>query len=322
MYPNSPESLLPWPDGLYPLIVKAELLAEEAPNHKKKALPRAKVTLLRDNVPIAWTSYDSRQVVGPEPVPIGRPDALWRALVEPGDYVVEFDDGRTVVEREVHVQDPVGELQEVTFRDGDPLWIRPGRWDAYVVKENGYRKLPIEPGGVVFDGGAHIGTFTRDALARGASEVIAYEPEPINLSLLERNIGDRNVVVRPGILSRGTGEETLYISLAGEGGGNALHSIHRAQAKRAPLAVPAFDFQEELEAYRPSTVKLDIEGSEYDLDLRMPDFVQHVAIELELKTKYVPQAREVAALMERQGFELLTKIYYDAWASVGVWTRG
>jgi FkbM family methyltransferase len=45
-------------------------------------------------------------------------------------------------------------------------------------------------GDIVIDLGANVGTFTRYALNRGASKVIAFEPEPSNLERLRRGFAD------------------------------------------------------------------------------------------------------------------------------------
>lgn len=48
----------------------------------------------------------------------------------------------------------------------------------------------VQPGDVVVDVGAHVGTFTQHALARGASHVIMVEPDPINQECIRRNYRD------------------------------------------------------------------------------------------------------------------------------------
>ncbi|MEO7650768.1 MAG: FkbM family methyltransferase, partial [Bryobacteraceae bacterium] len=45
----------------------------------------------------------------------------------------------------------------------------------------------VQPGDVVLDCGAHVGVFTDLALRRGASRVVAIEPDPMNLECLRRN---------------------------------------------------------------------------------------------------------------------------------------
>lgn len=46
----------------------------------------------------------------------------------------------------------------------------------------------IQPGDVVFDGGAHVGLFARAALRAGASKVVAIEPSAPNLECFRRNL--------------------------------------------------------------------------------------------------------------------------------------
>src|SRR5689334_25347188 len=46
----------------------------------------------------------------------------------------------------------------------------------------------VHEGDVVLDCGAHVGVFTHFALQRGASKVVAIEPDPVNLECLRRNL--------------------------------------------------------------------------------------------------------------------------------------
>src|SRR5450755_2916657 len=48
----------------------------------------------------------------------------------------------------------------------------------------------LRPNDVVVDLGAHVGVFTRYALYRGASCVIAFEPEPFHFECLKRGFAD------------------------------------------------------------------------------------------------------------------------------------
>lgn len=46
----------------------------------------------------------------------------------------------------------------------------------------------VQPGDVVLDAGAYVGTYTRHALERGAKLVVAIEPSPISVECLRRNL--------------------------------------------------------------------------------------------------------------------------------------
>jgi FkbM family methyltransferase len=90
------------------------------------------------------------------------------------------------------------------------------RWMAELNPSEGVR-----PGDIVIDCGAHVGVFTHTALARGASQVVAVEPEPSNLECLRRNFATeiatgRVIVVgvgvwdSPGILRLNIAEDKLW----------------------------------------------------------------------------------------------------------------
>ena len=49
-----------------------------------------------------------------------------------------------------------------------------------------HESVSVAPGDIVLDTGSHLGTFTQCALKRGAQQVIAFEPEPTNISCFKR----------------------------------------------------------------------------------------------------------------------------------------
>jgi FkbM family methyltransferase len=51
-------------------------------------------------------------------------------------------------------------------------------------------KVQIRKGDIVLDLGAHLGTFTRFALQRGAAKVIAFEPEPSQIACLKQTFAE------------------------------------------------------------------------------------------------------------------------------------
>jgi FkbM family methyltransferase len=74
----------------------------------------------------------------------------------------------------------------------------------------------VRPGDVVLDCGANVGVFTRAALERGASRVIAIEPGPENVESLRRNfakeIAEGRVTVVPKGVWHESGELELRVS--------------------------------------------------------------------------------------------------------------
>ena len=63
----------------------------------------------------------------------------------------------------------------------------------------------VHPGDVVFDCGAHVGTYTRESLKAGARLVVAIEPAPDNLEYLRRNLAKEIAAGQGSWFQRGFG---------------------------------------------------------------------------------------------------------------------
>jgi FkbM family methyltransferase len=70
--------------------------------------------------------------------------------------------------------------------------LDPAKGSAYSLKEHVAHTMPsgfsLTSHSCILDVGAHIGVFSRLALAEGCRRIIAYEPEPTNFELLARNL--------------------------------------------------------------------------------------------------------------------------------------
>jgi FkbM family methyltransferase len=139
---------------------------------------------------------------------------------------------------------------------------------SIVVNEQHKRKVyergpvAIRAGDVVFDGGSHLGAFTRFALQHGAGLVVAFEPEPTNIACykrtFEREIAAGRVILveaalweKPGTLDFTTGVH----SAAGQ--------VHPATGNPSAQIVPATTIDEtvaRLKLDRLDFIKLDSEG--------------------------------------------------------------
>lgn len=124
------------------------------------------------------------------------------------------------------------------------------------------KDVQVRPGDVVLDAGSHLGTFSRYALDRGASLVVAFEPDPVNIECFKRTfrqeIANGRVILveaavwhEPGVLRFSPG------SLANTGAGMI--------AEAGEVEVPATTLDDtvaRLGLDRVDFVKMDIEGSE------------------------------------------------------------
>ncbi|HEY3441779.1 MAG TPA: FkbM family methyltransferase [Paludibaculum sp.] len=122
----------------------------------------------------------------------------------------------------------------------------------------------VQPGDVVVDVGAHIGTFGDDALRRGAAKVIMVEPDPVNVECLRRNFAEeiasgKVVVVPEGAWSK---RDRLRLSVGVSNSGTGSFVFKNGQ-EFAEIAVrPLDEVLGSLGIERVNFIKMDIEGAE------------------------------------------------------------
>jgi FkbM family methyltransferase len=181
----------------------------------------------------------------------------------------------------------VGELQaasRITERDGNlNLWTTPhGHYwmpsgDKEVLmsllteQEHLIYGAPgdrgVHPGDVVLDCGAHVGTYTREALKTGAKLVVAIEPAPDNLLCLRRNLAKeiaegRVIVVPKGVWDQ-KGQLTFHVDKANSAGDSIVFGDQPTQPGDIRIEVTTIDqIARELKLSTVNLIKMDIEGSE------------------------------------------------------------
>ena len=124
----------------------------------------------------------------------------------------------------------------------------------------------VQPGDVVLDCGAHVGTFTRAALDAGAKLVVAIDPSPPVLKALKRNVAEgvaegRVVIVEKGVWNR---EDVLPFIMTQDNHGTHHLSLG-APEEPSVVSVPLTTIDNlvaELNLGRVDFIKMDIEGSE------------------------------------------------------------
>jgi FkbM family methyltransferase len=120
----------------------------------------------------------------------------------------------------------------------------------------------IRPGDVVVDCGAHVGVFTRHALVRGASKVIAVEPAPDPLECLRRNLAREIADGRVVIISKGIWDSQGELSFALNGNADAAGSFVHKGSSAPQIVVPVTTIDALVAEYGPVTlIKADIKGA-------------------------------------------------------------
>lgn len=141
------------------------------------------------------------------------------------------------------------------------IFYRKSRWMSVDATD----LVPIQPGDVVMDAGAHLGESTRNALGLGASMVIAIEPSPDNVRAFRRNLatqiaGGRIVIVEKGVYDH---EGVLEFENHKSWDGQFVdeHGAHGGKIEQLPVTtIDALVAQ--LKLTRLDFIKMDIEGSE------------------------------------------------------------
>ena len=123
----------------------------------------------------------------------------------------------------------------------------------------------VQPGDVVLDCGAHIGTFTRAALARGARQVVAIEPLPIAQECLRRNLSAEMAAGRVVLCPKGVWDRESTLELKLERGNTGASSVVLDRGGGSAVTVPLTTIDKlvrDLRLERVDFIKMDIEGAE------------------------------------------------------------
>ena len=124
--------------------------------------------------------------------------------------------------------------------------------------------LAPQPDDVVIDCGAHVGTFADMALGRGASKVIAIEPDPTHVECLRRNFSEEikngRVIVIPKAVWSKPGTMKLTIGTKNSGMNSLVNEVG---SQTIDVEVTTVDeIVAGLNLDRVDYIKMDIEGAE------------------------------------------------------------
>jgi len=211
---------------------------------------------LAGHLPYLPWSQIRREAVSGYPAYYQSEDAIQRSIQLLGEKVVA---GRKLEQ----YQTPLG-----------ALWIpAPGRellswlvFEPTVQQVCESTDVRLHPGDTVIDGGAHVGTFTRYALQRGAARVIVVEPEPLNIVCLEANLAPEIASGKVHLVKAGIWDQKTFLALSDSSSNSAGHSFVREVADSRKVngipLVPIDEIVQELGLDRVDFIKMDIEGAE------------------------------------------------------------
>jgi FkbM family methyltransferase len=124
----------------------------------------------------------------------------------------------------------------------------------------------VRAGDIVLDCGAHVGVFTRVAIAAGAKLVVAIEPAPRNLECLRRNMAREIAAGRVVVIAEGVWDQkgTLPLHMdPANSAGNSLLNGEKPRPVHIDVPLTTIDLlAQRLKLERVDFIKMDIEGAE------------------------------------------------------------
>jgi FkbM family methyltransferase len=120
-------------------------------------------------------------------------------------------------------------------------------------------------GDVVIDGGSHLGVFTRIAVLRGASRVVAFEPQPDLVACFRRTFAKEIASGQVTMVAKAVWDQPG--TLAFEGAGLGFHAVDSqiSVSSTTGRLMPVTTIDDTVEALglkRVDFIKMDIEGAE------------------------------------------------------------
>jgi len=207
----------------------------------------------------------------------------------------------------------------VNVRGGVKFWVRVNTSDIFAIWEIWNAKIyddarfTIREGDTILDIGAHIGVFSvRAARLAHRGHVYAFEPSSKNYAMLIKNLqlnGLDNLHVENFAVSDKSGAIPFYIPANNGVMGSLFHNSSRFTEMVQVTTLADIIAKHRIEQI--DLLKIDVEGSEYDILLNCPEEVlmkvQHAVIEYhELDGKNLRQ-EELVNLLTSYGFNVVVK---------------
>jgi FkbM family methyltransferase len=163
-------------------------------------------------------------------------------------------------------------------------------------------------GEVIMDIGANIGHVSRFLLDGGVKRVVSYEPHPLAFKELAKRCNDGELI-NAGLLTK-KGSIAIHTSKSDAVAGYFCNASMASGAAGVSTEVDVLSFPAELKRVKPTAIKMDVEGSEYDMLLNtdLPKSVKWLSMEVH-KLNVTVGLYLFAALARRmfaQGFGMAT----------------
>lgn len=202
--------------------------------------------------------------------------------------------------------------------------VRPDTLDEYIVNElGGYKVLPLDKKDTVLDIGGCIGTYAKYAAEQGVKKVVTVEPMPDNFEVLTFNVPDRVLAIEAAAVGSScmTSILNFYVNT---GKNKGAHSTIPTRGREV-ITVKAVQFDTLLRTHKPTKIKMDCEGAEYELlEKPLPKYVKGLVMEMHLtKRGHRKSAADLHKFLLEQGFTTLHNpiFHTKAWNTFACYIR-
>lgn len=182
----------------------------------------------------------------------------------------------------------------------------------YERQETGFVQSKIKPGQTVVDIGAHIGYYSLifAKLVGSSGTVYAFEPDPTNFSILQKNIklnGYNNIIAINKAVTEKTEKLNLYVSDGSAGD----HKTYNSDENRKTIQIDGVALDDFLKDKKVDFIKMDIQGAEGGALKGMATLLQN-SKNIQVISEFTPagiikygmEPRAYLELWQRLGFKL------------------
>ena len=164
-------------------------------------------------------------------------------------------------------------LVSIPLKSGKTLWYRENSSDMAMWKENPYRGFTFYPDDIIMDIGANMGDFPV-RYSDGVKEIHSYEPMKDTFEVLSQNVKGNNIencYLYNVAIAPEEGETSIFLNDEAKLA-HAVASVLPIRG-RTEYKVKTLSFENEVKRIKPTIIKMDIEGAEYEILKAVPDSV-------------------------------------------------
>jgi FkbM family methyltransferase len=163
----------------------------------------------------------------------------------------------------------------------------------------------VNPGDVVVDIGGHLGFFSYFAICKGAERVYCFEPSEENVNTIRLNFKFPNLKIEAAAVTSKNGMVSFYYNPESSMQ-SGLYSPTFSKGVTC-ISINLYDYMKESHINRINFLKIDCEGSEYDIIESLPEEFLRNNIDkmcIEYHFNYDDRLRKMVDKIKKCGFQV------------------